>query len=151
MISFYVHGIPKGQPRPKAFSRGGRAGVYDPATAEGWKAQVAMAAKDHRPEAPITGPLGLELHFSFPRPKGHYRSGKKAHELKPNAPWLHISKPDFDNLEKAVADAMTQLGFWMDDSQICQSLTTKTYTVSGKPPGCEVKLTKLSDPIQPSP
>ena len=34
-ISFTVLGDPKGQPRPKAFSRGGHAAVYDPGTAEG--------------------------------------------------------------------------------------------------------------------
>ena len=42
-------GIPKGQPRPRAFSRNGHARVFDPGTAEGWKSAVAVAAQDlHR-------------------------------------------------------------------------------------------------------
>ena len=28
------------------------------------------------------------------------------------------TKPDFDNLAKSVCDALTDLGFWHDDSQV---------------------------------
>lgn len=146
MISFYANGIPKGQPRPKAFSRGGRASVYDPSTAEGWKSQVAMAAKDSLPESPLTGPLRMELYFYFPRPKGHFRTGKRASEVKDNAPLFHVSKPDSDNLAKAVMDAMTQLGFWMDDSQVSQLLISKAYSSPLVPAGCKIRLFPLSTP-----
>lgn len=146
MISFYANGIPKGQPRPKAFSRGGRASVYDPSTAEGWKSQVAMSAKDSLPESPLTGPLRLELYFYFPRPKGHFRTGKRASEVKDNAPLFHVSKPDSDNLAKAVMDAMTQLGFWMDDSQVSQLLISKAYSSPLVPAGCKITLFPLSTP-----
>jgi hypothetical protein len=40
-ISIFVHGEPKGQPRPRAFARGGMVRMYDPATAEGWKSAIA--------------------------------------------------------------------------------------------------------------
>ena len=39
----FVHGEPKAQPRAKAFARNGRAGIYDPGTAEGWKGAIAAA------------------------------------------------------------------------------------------------------------
>jgi Holliday junction resolvase RusA-like endonuclease len=146
MISFYANGIPKGQPRPKAFSRGGRASVYDPSTAEGWKSQVAMAAKEYLPEKPLTGPLRMELYFYFPRPKGHFRTGKRANELRDNAPVFHVSKPDSDNLAKAVMDAMTQLGFWMDDSQVARLLIQKEYSTHIYAAGCRIKLTHMKEP-----
>lgn len=45
-ITFFIHGDPKPQPRPRAFARrmGAKfvARVYDAGTAEGWKSQIAM-------------------------------------------------------------------------------------------------------------
>jgi Holliday junction resolvase RusA-like endonuclease len=139
-INFYVEGIPKGQPRPKAFSRGGHAAVYDPGTAESWKSLVAVAAKPFQPQIPFNGPLTLCLDFTFPRPKCHYRSGKNSHLLKEGCPNFHTSKPDSDNLAKAVMDAMTQLSFWMDDSQVWSLYVSKLYTPNGGRSGCSISL-----------
>ena len=66
-IAFFAAGLPKGQPRPRAFSRGGHARVYDPGTAEGWKASVALAARDELPPAPLEGALSVSLRFYMPR------------------------------------------------------------------------------------
>lgn len=147
-ITFYVPGEPKGQPRPKAFARnfGGKwmARVYDAGTAENWKSQIAIAAKQFIPAEPLTGPLRVDLTFYFPRPKGHYRSGKNAHQLKDGAPTYHTSKPDRDNSEKAVTDALTILGMWVDDSQICAGEVRKLYT-DGHRPGCQVDIAQIAD------
>lgn len=146
MIAFFVNGTPKGQPRPKAFARkmaNGKfmARVYDPGTAEGWKSEVAIAARPHIPAQPISGPLRLELTFYFPRPKAHFlKSG-----LRENAPTFHTSKPDRDNCEKAVLDAMTCLGFWKDDAQVCAGATAKVYVDERNQPGCSVRITELLD------
>ena len=57
LASFRVYGEPKGQPRPSATRRyrkghAGKAGMYDPGTAEGWKARVDLAGREHlRPAA----------------------------------------------------------------------------------------------------
>ena len=67
MISFFVPGIPKGQPRPRAFAFHGKARVFDPGTAEGWKASVALAARDELPPAPLEGALSVSLRFYMPR------------------------------------------------------------------------------------
>jgi len=142
-IQFFAEGVPKGQPRPKAFSRGGHAAVYDPGTAEGWKGQVAMAAKHKRPEGPLEGPLELILGFYFPRPKSHFRTGKNAHILKKGVSDFHTSKPDSDNLAKAVMDAMTQLGFWVDDSQVCHLSIRKFYCNNTASAGCAISLVKI--------
>ena len=127
-IEFHVDGIPKGQPRPRAFVRGGHAAVYDPGTAEGWKSAIAQAVQPHRPEQPLTGALDVTIDFHMPRPKSHYRTGKHAGELKSSAPRWHIGKPDIDNLLKACLDALTALHVWFDDAQIAALTATKEYS-----------------------
>lgn len=128
VISFEVQGDPKGQPRPRAFARKFANGavmarVYDPGTAEGWKAQIALAAKEHVPFPPLTGPVRLDIEFRFKRPKSHFlKTG-----LRSDAPFFHIGKPDRDNLEKAVMDALTTLGMWKDDGQVCVGEVKKIY------------------------
>ena len=122
-IQFTAYGDPKGQPRPRAFSRGGMTRVYDPGTAEGWKGQIAIAARGHKPSTPIEGPVIVTLLFNFARPKSH--STTKG--LRPTAPVYHTAKPDADNLAKAVLDCLTQLAFWKDDSQVCILNVRKHY------------------------
>jgi Holliday junction resolvase RusA-like endonuclease len=147
-ISFFASGEPKGQPRARAFARkfGNKfsARVYDPGTAEGWKAQVAIAARPYLPVTPHTGPLEVNLTFFFPRPKKHFRTGKRAHELRDDAPVFHIAKPDRDNSDKAVLDALTQLGMWGDDCQACAGRIRKLYAFP-EPMGCRIEIVKLGE------
>lgn len=138
-IEFFVPGEPKAQPRPRAFARrmGDKfvARVYDAGTAEGWKSAIALAARGHIPASPMLGPIRLTLDFAFARPRSHYGTGRNAAVLKPTAPPDHIGKPDLDNLEKAVMDCLTTLGFWGDDSQVWSKMTSKSYS---REPGVRV-------------
>jgi crossover junction endodeoxyribonuclease RusA len=128
-IAFVVSGEPKGQPRPRAFARKfgdkWQARVYDAGTAEAWKSQIALAVKPHLPPVPWTGPIALTVTFLFPRPKKHFRSNGAA---KDDAPQYHTSKPDIENCEKALLDALTQCGLWRDDSQVCHLSSKKRYS-----------------------
>src|SRR5437870_8017163 len=72
LICFFASGIPKGQPRPRAFAFKGHVRIYSPAQAESWKSQIALAAKEFIPQSPLTGPLRCDLTFYFPRPKSHF-------------------------------------------------------------------------------
>jgi Holliday junction resolvase RusA-like endonuclease len=144
-VSFTVHGDPKAQPRPRAFARkmGNKyvARVFESGTAEGWKSLIAAAAKPHKPPVAILGPVRVDLTFVFPRPKSHFRTGKNAGVLRDDAPTWHTSKPDRDNLEKAVLDSLTQLGgFWRDDSQVCAGGVQKYYGIE---PGVGVRITEM--------
>jgi Holliday junction resolvase RusA-like endonuclease len=125
-IAFEVLGEPKSQPRPKAARRGRFIHVYTPATAKKWKGLVASAAKPFL-ASKLTGPLSLELDFTFLRPKSHYTS--KGLFTK-RAPKDHTKKPDVDNLAKAVMDALTDAGLWEDDDQIVSLRVTKKYALS---------------------
>lgn len=147
-VSFFVAGEPKGQPRPRAFARkmGGKyvARVFDAGTAEGWKGNIALAAKPHTPAAPFTGPIEVSLTFLMPRPKGHFRTGRNAHRLRDTAPIYHTAKPDADNLAKAVLDALTQIGgWWGDDQQVAQLGVDKFYPEPGGAPGCWIKVRQM--------
>ena len=140
VLQFLVVGHPKAQPRVKAFKRGNHAGVYDPGTADGWKLAVGATARIHWNRVQFIGPLRLVLGFFMPRPKAHFN---KHGDLKPGALTWHESKPDTDNLAKAVMDAMTQLQVWRDDSQVVQLEVSKAYGVRA---GCIVILGAASSP-----
>ena len=71
------------------------------------------------PDKPYTGPLEVSLYFGFP----NIQADKGA--VKPMT-----TKPDFDNLAKSVLDALTDMGFWADDSQIVFGKVAKFRTPS---------------------
>jgi Holliday junction resolvase RusA-like endonuclease len=138
-IEFDAEGEPKGQPRPRAFARkmGGKfvARVYDAGTAEGWKSQVAAAARPFL-AMPIEEPLALSLDFRMPRPKAHF--GKRG--LKEWAPSFFTGRPDVDNLAKAVMDALTILGLWTEDALVVRLCASKRYIHTGERPGVHVRV-----------
>lgn len=140
-IEFWVAGEPKGQPRARAFAMKGKGvRMYDPGTAEGWKGLVALAAKSVLPATPLDGPLRVDLTFFFPRPKSHYRSNG---QLKPGSPKWHTKKPDRDNSDKAVLDAMTAMRFWVDDCLACDGRIRKLYD-DGRGPGVHIRITEAN-------
>ena len=137
-LSFYALGTPVGQPRPRSCKRGKRSGVYNPRTADEWKAAVAAAAKAAWDGRQFTGPIRLSITAWMSRPKSHFRADG---QLKPGAPRWHVSKPDRDNVEKAVMDAITNAGIWTDDSLVCDGPVRKLYA-NGQP-GAEVRIEEI--------
>lgn len=137
-IRFRVDGIPKGQPRPRAFARGGRAAVYDPGTAEGWKSLVALAWREAGRPA-FAAPVHVKLWFQMPMPKSMLRKDGTPNPAK--ARNYHTGKPDCDNLAKAVLDALTQIGAWRDDAEVAALVVTKSYVPDQ--PGAIIELTQL--------
>jgi Holliday junction resolvase RusA-like endonuclease len=75
----------------------------------------------------FTGPLRVDVAVYFMRPKSHFFTGKRSDVLRPDAPNFHTSKPDRDNLDKAILDAITNAGIWKDDAQVCAGTLTKAY------------------------
>ena len=142
ICNIYVKGLPKGQPRPRAFARGGRAAVYDPGTAEGWKGQIALAFREFE-NRKVHAPMSLLLTFHMPRPAGHL---KKNGEVKPaHASSLFTGKPDADNLAKAVMDSLTTLGVWTDDALVVTLIVRKRYATTPRPAGCEIEIYELGE------
>jgi Holliday junction resolvase RusA-like endonuclease len=117
--------------------------MYDAGQAEGWKGEVALAARPFVPATPITGPVQVDIALRFPRPKSHYRTGKHAGELRPDAPIWHTAKPDRDNAEKAILDCLTRLAMWRDDAQVCCGQVTKLWHSQG---GATITISELAQP-----
>ena len=64
----------------------------------------------------------------MPRPKSHFRTGKYSNLLKADAPSLHSSKCDLDNLVKMICDTIQGKDRMIcDDSQICWLSALKLY------------------------
>lgn len=145
VYAFNVEGIPAAQPRVKAYVRGKHAAVYTPKTANSWKDCVKCAGILARPKSPLQGPLFVSMTFAMPRPKAHYRSGKYSGELRLTAPGHVTAKPDFDNLMKSTVDALTEIGFWRDDSQLAQVQFKKMYCSPDERPGCSITIVLLLD------
>jgi len=143
VIQFFAPGEPKGQPRPRAVSINGSIRMYTPSIVKAWRTSIKIAAINAgvRPAEPIAGPISVNLGFVFERPKSHFRSGKYSHELKPGAIEDHIKKPDVDNLSKAVLDVLTELKFWLDDSQVTSLLTAKNF---GDHQGCQISIAEIT-------
>lgn len=143
-ISFFVAGIPApgGSKRFVGFGkRTGRAILIDAAGAKNknWRTSVAQVAAEHC-KAPMTGALECGFDFVMPRPKAHYRTGKHAGEMRPDAPRWHTTKPDLTKLIRSTEDALTGI-LWIDDSQLARHTNpTKTY---GDTPGCFITVRRL--------
>jgi Holliday junction resolvase RusA-like endonuclease len=151
IFDHHVVGEPKGQPRPQAFVRKGKggapgkAGVYDPKTADGWKGLVVLACKDGLEGRLLAAPLMVSLTFYFTRPAGHL--GKRG--LRPSAPRaIHRQKPDTDNAAKAVLDALTVIQAWQDDAQISDLIIRKRWVAPGTAAGCRIQIHELTETLQ---
>lgn len=136
-MQFFVIGSPKPQGRPRAFNRGGFTKVYSPVTE--WREAVKYKAHEC---AAIQFDCALQVHISyqFKRPKSHYRTGKYSDVLKDSAPLYMMKRPDLDNLNKAVIDAMQDAGVYTDDSIIIKLSSEKKYCAPGEKEGAFISI-----------
>ena len=118
-----IYGEPKPQKRPRASRRGKHIHMYSEKSE--WRKHCTEQLS--RFSITFDKPLFVGLVFYMPRPKSHYRTGKFSHLLKDSAPKYHVTKPDCDNLSKAVLDAMTDAGIITDDSIIVKHDIYKKY------------------------
>ena len=122
MITFTVEGDPVAQPRQRVTARHGFARTYIPAGhgIHAYKLQVQAAARQAF-RKPLDGAVEISVAFELARPPSHWcKRGLSA-----SAPcWP--GKPDWDNLAKAVCDALNGLAYH-DDAQIVRSTVEKCY------------------------
>ncbi len=144
-VAFTVHGIAAPQGSKTRTNWGVR---EDNPNTKPWRATVTAAAAEAMNGKPLlTGPVELSAVFYFPRPKAHYRTGRHAHELRPDAPFFHSVKPDTDKLLRAIGDAITGQ-IVHDDSQIARlGQIDKRY---GEPARAVVAVAQLSAPPPPT-
>lgn len=131
MINLVIHGHPEPQPRAKATRCGGFVRMYTPDTADAWKAAVRAEAKKAPWRFPKGEPVSMRITFVLARPQAHFRRRKGITELRDDAPLFVATKPDVDNLTKAIMDAMGPgddwRGLWDDDCQVVAVEAVKLY------------------------
>ncbi|MGH3220041.1 MAG: RusA family crossover junction endodeoxyribonuclease [Streptosporangiaceae bacterium] len=159
-IIINVHGQPAPQGSKRAFAirkngiPTGRVAVIESShdRVKSWRQAVVDAALNLDTTTwPISGPLRLGIIFALPRPKGHYRTGKNANQLRDSAPQYPDRMPDLSKLLRSTEDALTDAGIWRDDAQVvAYSRLEKVYT--GHYPqipatGAMITITKLAATI----
>lgn len=133
-LAFCVFGTPVAQPRVSHFltragKHGGAVSRKHPVTA--YKEAIGYAALENRPPGwPMGRPMELKLLFIFKAPDG----------VKDGTP--HTSKPDADNLAKAVKDALNGV-LWNDDCQVSILYAEKRYESDN--PGVTISVTARED------
>lgn len=133
-IRFVVPAIPIAQPRPRAVAVNGQARVFGAPKSHAVHAFKATCRIAAPVSEPMRGPLRIEMTFVLPRPKLPKKLGM--------ARLPHTKRPDFDNLEKSVVDALTGL-CWLDDSQLCDVRTRKFVAAEGEQPHVEIVIRPL--------
>lgn len=115
-----VKGVkPQGKPRPRATGRGKFIKIYSQKT--DYEKAIEKACKDY---GTFEECHTVRIQLYFKRPKSHLNS-KGA--VKPSAPLAHRSKPDLDNVAKAVLDSLTRAGTIKDDAEIIYLTVIKAY------------------------
>ena len=131
-LEFFLEGKPKAKQRPRWSGKF----MYSPKSE--WEKSIAdqLSLINYQ----FNEAVRVDMTFYMPRPKNHYRTGKFSHILKASSPkkW-HTSKPDRDNLDKAVLDCMTKSGIFSDDSIVCDGTIKKMWANFNS--GVHVKVT----------
>jgi len=137
-LSIHVPAIPVAQPRVKATTINGFARVYNPrGPVDVFKSTVQMAVSAAYSGKPLEGPFSVSIVFVFPRPKSMVR------KRRPMPRERHAQKPDRDNLDKAVLDAMKGLIF-RDDAQVCAGSIEKWIAAGDEQPHVTIVIEELA-------
>lgn len=116
-------------PEPKLRARFTRSGhAYTPTKTATFEKSVRFLAVVQRPQI-LEGPLHVELDFAMAPPK----------RLKNSHP---ISRPDIDNLAKAICDALNGV-CWKDDAQICKLTARKFYDMKTRAGSISMRVSKI--------
>ena len=129
---------PVEQARPRATRMGQGIRLYDPKKVSVYKKQLAMMCKFQYKQAPLTGPLMVELNFFR-----HIQSSisKKERALRLSGSRRPVVKPDTDNYIKSTLDGLNGL-LWEDDNQIVDLVAHKYYSDK---PRVEIEVTQLNE------
>jgi crossover junction endodeoxyribonuclease RusA len=127
-LTFEVRDIPAPQGSKRHVGHGIL--VESSAKVKPWREAVRAECVAAMKSTGITGwggAIEVGLLFLMPRPKSHYRTGKRAGQLRDDAP-AHVSKrPDIDKLIRSTLDALTATGIYADDGQVAHLIARQMY------------------------
>ena len=129
IVDVRIPAVPVAQPRARATIRGSHAAVYTPSKhpVTAFKATVRQAVSAAYDGPPLDGALKVSAAFIFPRTK------QQIWKRKPMPRLRHTKKPDRDNCDKAICDALTGL-LWIDDCQVCAGSLNKWIAAGDEQP-----------------
>ena len=137
-LTINVVGTPAPQGSKRAFIVNGHAVMTESSKkVKPWRQDVTAAAQtaaadhwydgdQHGWTAP-PGAVEITITFYMPRPRYHFRTGARSHELKPNAPTWVDKKPDIDKLTRSTLDALTSSAVIRDDAQVARVVLEQRY------------------------
>lgn len=134
-VTFKVIGAPVGKARPR-FTRTGH--TYTPAKSKNYEkkiAQEAWVAMANKKLNPTECSVHLEMDAYLPVPVSW--SKKKQNQARMGA--LRPSKPDIDNIIKAILDGCNKV-IYNDDAQVHSIRARKLYETYENPPSIDVKV-----------
>jgi len=133
-----IPGLPVSQPRQRHAVVAGHVRNYTPSNhpVQSFKSLCRLMASSEVPR-PLVGPLEIEIGFYFPRPSS------KTWKTKPMPSEAKTTKPDLDNLAKAVMDSLNDVA-WLDDAQVCKIVLSKWIVAGGDPIRSVVKIKKVT-------
>ena len=115
--SFFIDGQPIPKGRPRAAARGKHTILYTPKATKEYEDHVAEVASKHLPKTGIImGPITISLIF--------YMKAPKKYTKKMNTP--HVTRPDVDNLAKAILDGLEGV-IYKNDAQVTTLYAHKWY------------------------
>lgn len=130
MHVFTIPGPPKGKGRPRFVRATGH--TFTDAQTASYEAKVGTYARAAGIQ-PISEPVGLIIHAVLPRPKRLLRRADPDGEM-----WAP-SRPDLDNLVKAILDGLNGIA-WVDDAQVVEIVARKLFAAKGAPPEVRVSI-----------
>ncbi len=130
-LRFVVTGQPVAKGRPMASVVCGHVHMRTPKKTENYEARVHQAAVDAKPPEweLLDGPIEIEIVAVFERPERLLARSKRTGLLLYGFPerMPHTSRPDLDNVVKAVLDGIDGAGIWRDDARVCRIRAEKVY------------------------
>lgn len=97
-----------------------------------WRANVTHSAIDAMGDVPRPWfgrgiAVIVEINIALPRPGLHYGTGRNVDVLRAAAPSYCTRLPDVDKAARAILDALTDSGVWLDDRQVVHLTITKDW------------------------
>ena len=145
VITFEIPCVPIAQPRQRHRIAGGPKGQYvmnytpSNSPVQTFKATARLACREAYKGPPLDQPLSMAVDFIFPRPRAI------CWKRKPTPRLPHAKKPDRDNCEKALLDALKGTLF-VDDSQVCAGEVRKWVAAGDEQPRVIVSVSQVESP-----
>jgi Holliday junction resolvase RusA-like endonuclease len=122
-VTLDIAPIPKGRPR---MTRRGH--TYTPARTRQWETAASLIIRASLGSSePFDMPVRVTATFICARPvKAHSDAGEERYRKH--------TRPDLDNLVKALLDAASNAQVWTDDSRVTELVASKVYGKKGERP-----------------